>query len=200
MRQRKNALTVALCVIVSIASSSYADTPEPTQVHSAEWTPGPAYTGPKETCDQMTAHPHWGTAKSKAQAYPSKQNSELASWCKNAEEKLLRVCQHQDGWAPSLTNSDCVFLVSSDGKIQDPFAFPGGTDSTDKFELQALTKVRQFSPPPAYLKNRRLKLYIAYPTIFLQIDFNESEVPDRVKYLESMKRGYLEQLAERSSK
>jgi hypothetical protein len=43
-------------------------------------------------------------------------------------------------------------------------------------------------------------LYIAYPTIFLQIDFNESEVPDRVKYLESMKRGYLEQLAERSSK
>jgi tetratricopeptide (TPR) repeat protein len=181
----KISLSMAIFIMVSSSSSSYADPSVP--VHSASWMPYPQYAGPFETCDQMSALPHWSTADGMAKRYPSKQNLELASWCKNAEEQLLSVCQHQDGWASTLQNSDCVFLVGKNGKIQDPFVFPGGNDCTDKFELDAISRVGGFSPPPAYLSNRRLKMYIAYPEIFLQIDFNESEDPDRIRYLESQK-------------
>ena len=121
--RRKTALAIAIGILVSNAPTSYADLPEPARVHSANWTPGAQYTGPIETSDQMSAWPHWDTGEGLARLHPSKQNLELAAWCKNAEDQLLKVCQKQDGWAPTLRNSDCVFLVSSDGKVQDPFCF-----------------------------------------------------------------------------
>ncbi len=119
--------------------------------------------------------PSWRTGKDLAKIYPEPENAEASQWCTALEVRIARLIKNQSQWNSKFPRTECVFLLNSAGAVEDPILFPFGDFKSQKFLLATLSNVGTFPTLSPYLKNRRLRLKLAYPKAQIVVDTHQSD-------------------------
>jgi hypothetical protein len=86
---------------------------------------------------------------------------------------MSRIIQQQQEWTPTIKETRCAFLLSAGGSIEDPLVESSNDKKSEEFALALIPKAGPYSNPPKYLVGRRLRLWLNYPKIRLEVDFGE---------------------------
>ncbi len=123
--------------------------------------------------DRNDFGPYWGTPSCLYKLNPTADNLKLAEWSQSVEQEISAIVVQQLDWQKHQIGNHCFFFVASDGEIKDPLMSCSDKRSGEKFTRAIIPKLGNFPKPPEYLKGRRIRLILSYPSISIEVDGND---------------------------